>query len=51
MMQITKKVSVIVNKDTKTEQKAQTNTRFIWSYDNKPCNHAPTTKPEKTKVY
>lgn len=51
MMQLTKKVSVTVVKDTKTQQDKQTNTRFIWSYDGKPCNVAPTSKPEKTKVY
>lgn len=25
----------------------QTNTRFVWSFDGKPCHVAPTSKPEK----
>jgi len=46
-----KKVSVVVAKDTKAQEKQQTNTRFVWSYDGKPCNVVPTSNPEKTKIY
>jgi len=51
-IEIIKKASVVtVPKDKKPggdEYGKQTNTRFIWSFDNKPCHDAPTSKPEKS---
>ena len=50
-IEMIKKSSVITTpKPEKSgyDSNKQTNTRFIWSFDNKPCHDAPTSKPEKS---
>lgn len=50
-IEIIKKASVVTVPKPEKEKGPgygeQTNTRFIWSFDGKPCHVAPTSKPEK----
>jgi len=47
-IEIIKKASVVtVPKPEAQKGSEQTNTRFVWSFDGKPCHVAPTSKPEK----